>query len=170
MEEIGAPFTISSSSRLTSIDFAAYWFYGNNQLTINLETDASGLPSGTIIESFSYTGISYPPPAIYTVYSSIHPILESSQEYWIVLTAQDLAATGMAWQDNDQGTFGEAANSLYYTNYEWVYHPEAPTPAFDINGTTVPEPCTILFLVPGLAGFGAFRKIFKEAWPCGEGR
>jgi len=60
-QQIAAPFVLSFDAILDSIDFAADYDLGPNQLTVNLVHDDSGLPStdpGKVIESFNFTNLS----------------------------------------------------------------------------------------------------------------
>lgn len=88
-------FVPSKTYVFNSIDFAAAWFGGPNQLTVLLAADASGVPGGTL-EFFSFTNLA-PSSAIYSANSLAHPVLTAGTRYWVVLTAQDLARSWLGW-------------------------------------------------------------------------
>lgn len=156
-EENATPFMPSSNYTLDLINFAAYYISGLNHLTVNLAADVSGVP-GTILESWSVDIDGS--PAIYTVTSSVHPLLGDSNKYWVWLTANDLTNSDLAWNLNDQGHTGEFAFRIGYQP-NWITVTDS-LPAFDVTGTPVPEPSTILLLVSGLIGLAVYgRKKFS---------
>ncbi len=59
-------------------------------ITVALTADAGGAP-GRTIESFAMTNITSTKPAIYTVISIQHPMLESYRQYWIVVRSTNAA-------------------------------------------------------------------------------
>jgi PEP-CTERM motif len=161
-QEIGVSFTPSSDVSLDFINFAAFFRNGlNNQLTVNLETDASGVPSDSVIESFNFTNLSTT-ATVYTATSLLHPLLLANTQYWVVLTAADLENTVRAWNWNDQGIIGHVAAKWPPDYPTWREFPHETTPALSVNASSVPEPSTILLLGAGLAGVGLLRKRFKN--------
>jgi hypothetical protein len=136
-QEIAAPFILSFDSILDSIDFAADYDSGPNQLTVDLVYDDSGLPStdpGKVIESFNFTNLSLL-PTIYSVNSFHKPFLKGSTQYWVVLKV-DNNATLLQWKWNNIGIGGFAFCNLATL---WTYYGDK-NPAFDIKGgAAVPD-------------------------------
>lgn len=130
-QQIAAPFILSSDAIFDSIDFAADYDNGLNQLTVSLVDDDSGLPStdpGKVIESFNFANLSSL-PTIYTARSFRKPLLKGSTQYWVVLKA-DNSTTLVQWNRNNNGTGGFAFSNL---RTPWTYYRDK-TPAFDIKG------------------------------------
>ena len=145
-QQIAAPFTLSFDAILHSIDFAADYDSGPNQLTVNLVYDDSGLPStdpGRVIESFNFTNLS-PASTIYTANSSLNPLLKGSTQYWVVLKTDD-TTTQVRWNRNNVDNID--IRGLVYCNppvpIPWTYY-KGKTPAFDIKGSAaVPDPLEV---------------------------
>jgi hypothetical protein len=139
-QQIAAPFILSFDAILDSIDFAADYDLGPNQLTVDLVHDDSGLPStdpGKVIESFNFTNLSQL-PTIYTANSLLNPLLKGSTQYWVVLKA-DNSATQLQWNWNNIGITGFAFSNPP-VDIPWIYYRDK-TPAFDIKGSAaVPDP------------------------------
>jgi len=142
-QQIAAPFTLSFDAVLDSIDFAADYNSGPNQLTVNLVYDDSGLPStdpGKVIESLNFTNLS-PAPTIYTANSLLNPLLKGSTQYWVVLKT-DNTTTELWWDSNNIGITGFAYCNPP-VNTPWTYYRDK-TPAFDIKGSTAaPDPLEV---------------------------
>lgn len=165
MQSIADPFAVSTSARLDSIDVAVQWLRGPNELIINIAQDKSGIPSNNIIESFHVNILmdsEYHTPSIYTVYSSIHPILDPSSKYWICLTVPDLSNSMLGWMSTYNNAPGPDAYNTIFTDFTWTYNSNAQTMAFAVNGAAVPEPSAFLLIGCSLAGL-ALRLRRKSA-------
>ena len=82
----------------------------HDNLTIKLESDANGLPSGNVIETLSANpSIAEDSETLLNLFSSSRPLLQAGQRYWVVasLTNIDLTDTSQdtffGWMENQQG-------------------------------------------------------------------
>jgi hypothetical protein len=139
---IAEGFTPSTSGSLSEVDLALAYFNTtppSNDLSVALETDSSGIPSGTVLDSWSLSHSTITSTAtIYPFVSTLHPALSSSNVYWVVI--QDNEANGYVWLLNTQGVTGED-----YNNGSWNIGSGGnyPSNAFDVqtgSGSGVPEP------------------------------
>jgi hypothetical protein len=107
-------------------------------LNFMLETDAAGLPSGTILESWSLPAASVTEdPQLFTFTSVLNPTLTSGTQYWLVGSSTDV--NGFTWLLNNQDVMG-----LDYNNGSgWAYQPAAANFALEVQVGSisgVPEP------------------------------
>ena len=156
-EAVAAAFKPSVTGTLDSIDLAVQLIssFGTPTFTGELTSDASGVP-GVIIESFILDSLPVD-PTIRTVSSILHPSLSSLSNYWVVVLPGDTT------------TFGGWKASIFFANTQvtdrsvdggstWSTDPGGGAPAFDVIGTSVPEPTTWVLFAGPLAGMLWFRR------------
>lgn len=154
---IAEGFTPSSNGLLSQVDVALAYFNPtapSNDLLIKLETDSSGIPSGTILDSWSLSHNTITGTAVvYTFNSTLNPALSSSSVYWLVI--QDNEVNGYVWLLNSQGVTNED-----YNNGSWNIGSGGnyPANAFDVQtGSSVPEPNYFPLLGAALLAISAWR-------------
>jgi hypothetical protein len=128
---------------------------GWDQVTVYLQADASGLPSGVNLDSISVTGLTaWPGSSLVTATSTSNPWLTAGTPYWLVLD-ETHPYTTVPWMLNTTGDFG-APTVVMGGSSSGPWFPEylgVERPAFQIEATT-PEPASILMLGLGLAVLG----------------
>src|SRR5271157_12173 len=149
-------FTPGASYDLTQIDLAMLYAYGTNSFTLDLETGNGGVPSNTILQSWTVNNM----PAsgsccgVDTVTSpGIH--LTGGDPYWLVVQVPS-HNTRAAWNWNNTGAKGNVASSQ---NGGSTWQSVGGTlGAFDVLGhkPAVPEPSVAALLGTALAAFLVF--------------
>ena len=137
-ETLSATFTVGANYTLDSINVALQWNSGDTQsMAFALETDALGFPSGTVLESFTFTspGDSV---SVFTGVSATHPLLVAGT-YHLVASAPDPAYGVRGWeQTNDGHTAALGSSSDGGATWSSFTVTDA---AYSVNGTlVVPEP------------------------------
>jgi hypothetical protein len=154
-------FVPAQDCTLTHVDFAAAGWVGVENLTFALTNDSGGLP-GTLLESWTFQDVAAAPPfpALVPVLSAdsiLHPVLLQGSTYWISATTATGSTTGSGglWFYNELGIFETRLRSQdggsTWTSYE------ANTAAFDVLGSTAPEPSGFLLVAIGLLGCAKAR-------------
>jgi hypothetical protein len=158
-EQIAGSFVPSEDFTLDTIDFAAVSLaLTDSRVEVSLAAGPSA--PGASIESFTIPGIS-PIPAVYSVNSALHPILDAHVKYWIGLSPVDQADPMVGWDQNDEGVVDVSA---LLDGGSWMDKgTEVLAPAFDVLGSpvvpTVPEPSSWSFLIlPMAMQYAAFMR------------
>jgi hypothetical protein len=168
LNDVGAAvaFTPTGNSYfLNSVQFTASLFglSSTNSVIVSVETDAGGLPSGTVLESFTLTnqmGLLGSTPNTLDAVSVLDPVLFQNYQYWVVLTETSGSGTGdLVWNYNNSSTFGLTA---VYQSGAWVSQGTTNylAGALLVTGTIdpIPEPGTLLTLASGLAAVVALKR------------
>ena len=117
---VGFQFTPSATGQLSEIDVAFGYVVGSKQVTISLDTDAGNSP-GSPIESYTFTDDvlyydnrpnNYIEGTVYALYSTLHPVLTSGTNYWLVASGPQNSDNG--WYLNSLGITGNSYVSSGY--------------------------------------------------------
>lgn len=161
---VAQSFTPSANFAFSSAQLAMGIIGGPNILQVVLMTSSGGFP-GTVVETISLTNAVAPigTGGIVLASSALHPLLNAGTQYWIVAFAPE-DDTFMGWNLslNDFST-SVLLNGSHSLTGPWEF--SAPRGAFQVNGTPVPEPATMLLLSAALSVMalrGCKRKIGKR--------
>jgi len=148
--DTGVPFaiTVGVPHTLDSIELAASWYSGTNEIDVWLMNDDAGKP-GTIIEAFNFQNLSSG-GSILVGNSVLNPILTPGTDYWLVASAPNENDTFAGWNSATNPSvwgpiaFRSGAGSWNIANDN--------QPALRINGSpyVIPAPGAII-----LGGIGA---------------
>lgn len=147
---VGAQFTATWNSPITQIDLATGYLSGGNSFNIYLLTDSGGSP-GSIMDAW----LGWPAAdsfgnccALSTVTGNI-PVTPG-QSYWLEVQAAsgDLSGT---WNENNRGLTGNmySGSGAVFTD---------TLPAYQIWAGEVPEPSSLLLVLPGVAALLMLRR------------
>lgn len=156
-QESAMAFTPTGSYTLNTITVSVGLVSGTDGFDLAMYSDASGLP-GTALESWNNiatTGTFGDPGITETVTDASNLLLTSGTQYWVVATpiASDLWT---AWNQNSIGDTGPVAGN---TGASWFLQPSGSSPsAFEVTGSTVPEPATCALFALGLVGLLGKRR------------
>jgi len=161
-------FTPAGNYYLTQIDVAlSFGGYAGmpdadtNGFTLSLNQDSGGVP-GAAIET--WTGLTAPDPVIGTssVVETVLPVstvtLLAGVQYWIV--ASPAASNSLdSWAQNAYDGTGPGGIFAVNPGSGFVVHNVGSDDlAFDVLGSPVPEPGTLLLIPSALIGLGLIRK------------
>ena len=147
-----------------SFDDASLWLMSNDYnaagrtLTVSLQTDSGGgpsplAPSGTSLESWSVaTSAVGGNPALETVNSILHPILNAGTTYWIVAVSSEPGLVNPVWVATNAGASYTMANLTYQTSSDWQVSLTGGPPGVIVDATLapVPEPSTWALALLGI--------------------
>jgi hypothetical protein len=135
----GMAFTPSGNFLLGQIDTALNFWAGTNSVVLTLNTDSGGSP-GSVLETWNLGTL----PAIETcctieTVTPTSPIfLNSGVQYWLV-ASPGAANTSVVWEANNLGLTGTEGQRIGNSAFNPI---RATLSAFDVQGTSVPEPGT----------------------------
>jgi hypothetical protein len=157
----GATFTAGLTGTLSEIDVPF-----NNQgwpglFNLGLYANDGTGKVGALLEWFQNVGPATTSSGIFSVSSSLHPLLTTGDAYWLIATPAD-PSTAVYWNENSIPTYGTMYTDI---NGSVAYLTGQLLPAFRvIAATSVPEPSSLLLLsVGGLALVGA-RSRRRRYW------
>ena len=147
-ESISATFTVASSYTLDSISVALQWNSGDVQpMVFSLETDAAGVPSGVVLESFTFKspGDSV---SVFTGVSATNPLLVAGT-YHLVASSTDPTFGVRGWEQTNDGHLAVLGSSA---DGGATWSPFTVTDvAYSVSATPVPEPSGWMLAAAGLA-------------------
>lgn len=158
-------FTLGSGATVADAVLALGNFLGNNNpVTVYIESNNAGVP-GSIIATLSQNGTILPwgngnGGGLVTFNCSGAQCALAAGSYWLVAWEQD-PNTQQIWDNAYQDNQGNLAfNSDGSPTGPWMPFFDTAN-AFQIDGVPVPEPGTLLVLIPALlgVGYGLRRKL-----------
>lgn len=149
---VAVPFIASSDFLLDQIDLALTWSSGPDSVVVSLTNDLLGNP-GSPIESWTISDL----PNIFLFNGAIQTVSPTSavtllagHEYWMEV-APSAVDTLADWNTVDQiGSLGISSNGGPFLIQDGF------VPAFDVLGTSVPEPSSVWWLAFAFLGVIAF--------------
>jgi hypothetical protein len=141
------PFISSITAMLGDIFINVGNVYGTSSLEVTLRADSNGAP-GAVIEIFNVTsapdalnGVPFPPLVLQ---SSLHPVLNAGQMYWLSATANEPG-----------GEFGWWFNSIGDSGQVSLENSGVPGSAINTPGvfeltSAVPEPACFIYAASGI--------------------
>jgi len=139
----GVPFTISTTAQLTMIEAPLGVISGPDQIEAFLMTSSGGAPA-SVIESFVLTGLPTTPGpySLFTIDSSLDPVLMAGQQYWFVATGgpNTFASWSLTLFQGDPNDGGASQDVLGGIAQPWSVGSGTRTGALEVFGNAVPEP------------------------------
>ncbi|MGI9341502.1 MAG: choice-of-anchor R domain-containing protein [Gammaproteobacteria bacterium] len=173
-QSVANGFTISSSLANITLDSIEVALgnplnnIGGDVITMTLHEDNLGAPRrpGRAIESFD---IVLPEPYskdIYTVSSTLNPVLTAGQDYWLIASAPDpISQFGWAWNGLEPWGTYTGSQLLYRSNTNtWDDRSRNGQQAFRIiaSATMVPLPASAMLLLSSILCLFRFKTAGRE--------
>jgi hypothetical protein len=152
--ESAMAFTSSGNFMLTQIDVAiSYNNFGTNSAVLTLDSDSGGLP-GAVLMTWTLTNLpTYGTCCILDTVTPASPVfLSSGKQYWLAATAGTNSSFDV-WDSNSIGQIGPLSQTFTPNTFSGTNI--STEGAFDVLGTPVPEPSTLLLLSGSLLLFGS---------------
>jgi hypothetical protein len=145
-----------SPSKTATFDSARFAAFGISTGSIDgvLAADGGGVPGPSLEKVGSVTVPTLSLGTIYSLNSSLHPLLTAGSPYWFILQPTDPNSDVAAgWNLSSPAITGLGAQTFDPAQGSWGTNSATTLAAFEINGTpvgsAVPEPCTLTLLGVG---------------------
>lgn len=158
------PFTAAATADLEDAVLALSFDFGmNNPITLDLESNESGLP-GAILATLLQTGNIPTKPGLVTFNYAGAPVeLSDGAQYWLVALQPDMNSLD-DWFYSNGDTGGVAFNPSGDVAGPWAVAPDQPISAFRVDGAApaAPEPATAWLMGLGLAAVWVGRRVIRS--------
>jgi PEP-CTERM motif len=129
-----------------------------------IESSGAGMPSGTILDTLTTTGTITPSGHNLTFTCAVCSTLFAGTTYYIVLQ-QTAGGDALQWDNTNPPVSGSIflanPSSPSATSTSWTPSSDSSVPAFEVDGTSVAEPSSLLLLGAGLLALAVIgRKKF----------